>query len=169
MTTWVDLAVVAVVLLGFWILGSSRLLVCIRCIAYQGAILAALPLLLEGQGHGAGGGHALFLAGAALVLKAGVMPWLLWRAIRAASVRREVEPLLGYGASLLAGTLLAGLSFVAASRLTLPAAGLGPVLPAGALTTLLFGLLVLVARTKAVTQVVGYLLVENGIFLFGLL
>lgn len=171
METWVQLCVVAVVLLGFWILGSSRLLTCIRCVAWQGAILSLFPLLLSAQGPGEGATavHAFLLAGCALLLKGIAIPSLLWRAIRTASVRREVEPLLGYAASLFAGVLLAGLSFLVASQLPLPPGAPGPAVPAGALSTFLFGLLVLVTRSKAVTQVVGYLMVENGIFLFGLL
>ena len=81
MDTWIQLTIVLVVLLGFWVLGSSHLLTCIRCVAWQGALLAALPLFLpEGRGI-----HAAVLAAAALLLKAGMMPWLLWRAIRTAS------------------------------------------------------------------------------------
>lgn len=165
MQTWIQLNIVFVVLLGFWVLGSSHLLTCIRCVAWQGAILSLLPLLLPGGE----GGHAAVLAAATLVLKAAVMPWLLWRAIRTASVRHEIEPLLGYTPSLVLGALLTGVSFLGASRLPLPAGSPSAVIPAGALTLLLFGLLILVARTQAVTQVVGYLMLENGIFLFGLL
>jgi hydrogenase-4 component E len=84
-------------------------------------------------------------------------------------VRQEVDPLLGYAPSLTLGALLAGVSFLVASRLPLPTEIASPTIPAGALTTLLFGLLILVARTQAVTQVVGYLVMENGIFLFGML
>lgn len=165
MDTWIQLTIVLVVLLGFWVLGSSHLLTCIRCVAWQGALLAALPLFLpEGRGV-----HAAVLAAAALLLKAGMMPWLLWRAIRTASVRHEVEPLLGYAPSLLLGAVLTGVSFLGAARLPLPAGSPSTVIPAGALTLVLFGLLVLVSRTQAVTQVVGYLMLENGIFLFGLL
>ena len=169
MDTWIQLSVVAVVLLGFWILGSSRLRTCIRCVAWQGAVLSVLPLLLAAPAGESFGAHALILSGIALVLKAAILPWLLWRAIRTASVRQEVEPLLGYAPSLTLGALLAGVSFLVASHLPLPAGVPTPAIPAGALTTLLFGLLILVARTKAVTQVVGYLVLENGIFLFGLL
>jgi hydrogenase-4 component E len=162
---WIQLTIVLVVLLGFWVLGSSHLLTCIRCVAWQGALLAALPLLLpEGRGV-----HAAVLAAAALLLKAGIMPRLLWRAIRTASVRHEVEPLLGYLPSVILGALLTGVSFLGAARLPLPAGSPSPLIPAGGLTLVLFGLLVLVARAQAVTQVVGYLMLENGIFLFGLL
>ncbi len=171
METWISNAVVLVVLLSLWILASSRLLTVLRSVALQGAVLAVLPILIAAQEGAAGAplGHALVLAAASLALKAGLMPYLLWRAIRTASIRRDVEPLLGFGPSLLLGAILTGLAFVAANRLPLPVEAGARILPAGGLATLLLGLLVLVGRTKAVTQVVGYLMVENGIFLFGLL
>jgi hydrogenase-4 component E len=160
--------VVLVVLTSFWVLASSRLLTVLRAVALQGAVVSLLPLVLA---HGSEGLalRAALLAAVSLILKAGLMPWLLWRAIRTGSMRREVEPLLGYGPGLLLGALLTGLSFAAASRLVLPLASGLRIFPAGGLATLLLGLLVLVGRTKAVTQVAGYLLVENGIFLVGLL
>jgi len=167
---WISNAVVSVVLLSFWILASSRMLACLRAVAAQGAVLAVLPLLLlAAEGHPQPVGHALVLAGASLTLKAVLMPVLLWRAIRTAEIRREVEPLLPFGPGLLLAAALTGLSFAAASRLSLPAGPGLRILPAGGLSVLLLGLLVLVGRTKAVTQVVGYLMVENGIYLFGLL
>jgi hydrogenase-4 component E len=170
--TWISGCVMAAVLSSFWVLASSRLLACLRAVALQGAALAAVPLLLlaaRGGAHGAELGRTLLLAGASLGFKSGLMPWLLWRAIRTASIRREVEPLVGFGPSLLLGALLTGLAFWGAGRLGLPLEPALRLLPAGGLATLLLGLLVLVGRTKAVTQVVGYLMVENGIFLVGLL
>lgn len=170
MDPWISNAVVAVVLLSFWILASSRLISCLRAVAAQGAVLAVLPLLLlAGEGHVETAGRALLLAGASLVLKAVLMPALLWRAIRTAAIRREVEPLIPFGPGLLLAAVLTGLSFAAASRLALPVGPELRILPAGGLSVLLLGLLVLVGRTKAVSQVVGYLMVENGVYLFGLL
>lgn len=168
MELWISNSVVAVVLLSFWILASSRLLSCLRAVAAQGAVLSVLPLLLvAAEGHGAHLWRALALAGVSFALKAVLMPTLLWRAIRTAQVRREVEPLFPFGPGLLLGAVLTGLSFAAAGRLPL-AEGLR-ILPAGGLSVLLLGLLVLVGRTKAVTQVVGYLMMENGVYLIGLL
>ncbi|HSH68473.1 MAG TPA: hypothetical protein VK997_01050, partial [Deferrisomatales bacterium] len=151
MELWISNSVVAVVLLSFWILASSRLLSCLRAVAAQGAVLAVLPLLLVAvEGHGEHLLRAVVLAGASLTLKAALMPALLWRAIRLAEVRREVEPLVPFGPGLLLGAVLTGLSFAAAGRLPLED-GLR-ILLAGGLSVLLLGLLILVGRTKAVTQ-----------------
>lgn len=168
MELWISNSVVAVVLLSFWILASSRLLSCLRAVAAQGAVLALLPLLLVvAEGHAEHLWRAAALAGVSFALKAILMPTLLWRAIRTAAVRREVEPLFPFGPGLLLGAMLTGLSFAAAGRL--PLEGGLRILPAGGLSVLLLGLLVLVGRTKAVTQVVGYLMMENGVYLIGLL
>lgn len=167
MELWISNSVVAVVLLSFWILASSRLLSCLRAVAAQGAVLAVLPLLLVAAGHGEHLLRAVALAGASLTLKAVLMPALLWRVIRLAEVRREVEPLVPFGPGLLLGAVLTGLSFAAAGRL--PLEGGLRILLAGGLSVLLLGLLILVGRTKAVTQVVGYLMLENGVYLIGLL
>ncbi|GAB4256876.1 MAG: hydrogenase [Deferrisomatales bacterium] len=155
-----------VVLLSFWVLAASRLATILRALAVQGAAVSLLPLVLT-YAEGGDWLRPALLAATSLAVKAGLMPWLLWRAIRTVSVRREVEPLLAYGPGLLLGAAFAGMSFVAAQRLG-GAAPAGPLL-AGGLATTFLGLLILVGRTKAVTQVAGYLLVENGIFVVGLL
>jgi len=101
------------------------------------------------------------------VIKGLIVPrFLLW-AIREASVRREVEPRLGYGASLVVGTVALALAFALAERWPLPVEG-GGLLVAVAVTTLVHGLFVLTARRKAIMQVVGYIMMENGIYLIGL-
>ena len=96
-----------------------------------------------------------------------VLPWFLSRAIREASVRREVEPLVGFIASQVLGALAIALGFAIAARLPLPAAPETLLVPAS-LATVMIGFIVLTSRRKALTQVVGYLILENGIYLFGL-
>ena len=163
MTAVGDLLLVAVLLLGLALLGSSRLSTCIRLVALQGALISLLPAVLHGLSLGM---HALVLVLAPLVAKGALIPWLLSRAIREAEVRREVEPFIGYTASLLLGALLTGAGFMVAARLP-SLGGVSGLLPACALATVLVGGLLMVSRRKAVTQVIGYLVLENGIFLFG--
>lgn len=171
MSAWVSNSVVLVILLSFGILATSRLYSCIRYVALQGAVLAVLPLMVVASESG--GDEALFHAGvlalASLIIKAILMPWLIWRAIRSASIRREEEPLLGFELSLLIGAVLTGLAFWASHKLALEHSPYSRILSAGGMSTLMLGLLILVGRSKAISQVVGYLMVENGIFLFGML
>ncbi|MDP3912090.1 MAG: hypothetical protein Q8Q14_17035 [Gemmatimonadales bacterium] len=158
-----ELLLVLVVLADFMILGTSRLTTCIRAIAFQGLMLGLLPIALTQH-------WSLRIAGLALgsiVVKSLILPWLLKRAIREAAVRREVEPRIGFSLSLVLGVVAVAIGFGVAQRLPLPE-GAGELLVAVALATVIMGFLTITTRAKAVTQVVGYLMLENGIYLFGL-
>jgi hydrogenase-4 component E len=158
-----EILLIAVVLTDFVVLGTSRLTAGIRAVALQGLVLGLLPLAL----HPSWNLHLLALTTGTIAVKAIVLPWFLRRAIREAAVRREVEPLIGYMTSmLLGGVALAG-AFALAQRLPLAERETAFLVPV-ALTTLMIGLLILISRVKALTQVVGYLMLENGIYLFGL-
>lgn len=163
MKSLAEVVLLLVVLTNFAVLATSRLSACIRAIAFQGILLGTLPLLL----HPVLSLHTVALAVGTAVIKAGVLPWFLRWAIREASVRREVEPLVGYMASMLLGAVALAIAFVVASALPLPQAVTELLIPV-ALVTVIVGLFVLITRTKAITQVVGYLMLENGIYLFGL-
>jgi hydrogenase-4 component E len=163
MTSLTELALFLVVLTNFAVLATSRLSACIRAVAFQGFLLGVLPLLV----HQRPSLHAVALAAGTMVIKAGVLPAFLRWAIREAAVRREVEPLIGYMASVLLGTVALAVAFAVGTALPLNA-GPSDLLVPVALATLMIGLIVLTTRAKAVTQVVGYLMLENGIYLFGL-
>jgi len=163
MTDFSDLLLLFVVLSDFWVLGTTRLSSTIRAAALQGVFLAALPIALH---HGLTV-HIVALGLGTLVVKSVVLPAFLQRAIREASVRREVEPLIGFTASLCLGAVAVALSFAVAQRLPLPESQTALLVPV-ALETVIVGLIVLTTRNKALTQVVGYLVLENGIYLFGL-
>jgi hydrogenase-4 component E len=163
MTALSDLLLMLVVLMNFWVLGTTRLSSTIRAAALQGAILAALPVAL----HPRLSLHILGLGIGTLIVKAIILPVLLHRAIREASVRREVEPAIGSSASLGVGAVAVALSFAVAQRLPLPESQTALLVPV-AIATVIVGLIVLTTRSKALTQVVGYLILENGIYVFGL-
>jgi len=94
---------------------------------------------------------------------------LLSRATRAANVERENQPFIGFVPSLLLG---AGgtIAAVALSRaLPLLPEHTGSLLVPGAIASVLTGFVMLIGRAKAISQVCGYLILENGIYLFGLL
>lgn len=163
MTSLAELALLLVVLSDFAVLGLSRLSACIRAIAFQGLLLGALPLLL----HPDWSAHTIGLAAGTVVIKAGLLPWFLRWAIREAAVRREIEPLIGYMSSMILGAVALAISFAVAAALPLPLVQTDLLVPV-ALVTVMIGLIVLISRSKAITQVVGYLMLENGIYLFGL-
>lgn len=146
-------------------LGSSRLPSIIRAAALQGMVLGVLPFLLETDFHWL---VALVAVGTILV-KGFVIPSLLRRALRAANIDREVEPLLGFVPSLLVGAAATIGAVALAGALPLRPEHVGKLLVPGAFATVVSGFLLLMGRTKAISQVCGYLLLENGIYLFGLL
>ena len=161
MRSWTDMAFILVVVLDLFVLASSRLGAAIRAVALQGALLSLLALLLASSGHNMG--HVLLVAGGALAIKAILIPWLMFRAIR------EMEPLVGYVPSMILGGVGVVLSFAFSRGLPLPTSEMHPFLVPTALATVWTGLLLVVSRRKAVTQVLGFLVLENGVFVFGLL
>lgn len=163
MTGLHELLLLGVVLTNFWVLGTTRLSATIRATAIQGALLALLPVAL----HPGWSLHILGLAAGTFLVKTLILPSFLAWAIREAAVRREVEPIIGFSASLALGAVAVGVSFGIAERIPLPEAGSSLLIPV-ALATVMVGLLVLTTRNKALSQVVGYLILENGIFVFGL-
>ncbi|MEZ4601394.1 MAG: hydrogenase [Syntrophotaleaceae bacterium] len=153
-----------VILLNFFCLGSSRLAACIRAVALQGALLALLPVTAHGFS-----GHALLLAVGAFLLKGLFIPWLLLKAIREVKIRKEVEPLIGFVPTMILGALVTAGAFIFADSLPLVEGHRGGLFIPTALATLFAGFLLLMTRRKAITQVLGYLVLENGIFIFGVL
>jgi hydrogenase-4 component E len=166
-TSLANLVFILVVVIDLFLLASSRLGAAIRTVAIQGALLGTLPLLLLEEHHSVG--HAVVLAGGALAIKGLLIPWLMYRAIREASIRREMEPIVGFVPSMVLGGVGVALAFAFSSRLPLPAGGANAYLVPTALSTVWAGLLLVVSRKKAVNQVLGFLVLENGVFVFGLL
>ena len=146
-------------------LASSRLPSIIRAAAFQGVVLGLIPLLLE-----RGGGPLVWLvAGGTIAIKGFVIPGLLRRALRAAQIDREVGPILGFIPSLLlgAGATIGAVALVGVMPLRHEHANL--LLVPGSFATVICGFLLLLGRSKAISQVCGYLILENGIYLFGML
>ena len=163
MSAWTDTILIGIVLTSFVLLGSSRIGTCIRVAALQGILLGLLTLATS-----AGPSlRAPLLALASAGLKGVVFPWLLSRALRDAHVRREVEPFVGYNLSLLIGTAALAASLWLAARLPRPNPEVSSLVVPVALFTILAGLVLIVSRLKALMQVVGYLVLENGIYAFG--
>ncbi len=163
----IDMLLMLIMVLGVAMLGTGRVGACIRISAAQALALSALPFLIR---QDPGDLHTLGLSAGTFILKVVVIPYFcLYKAIHDTGIRRESKPMIGYGTSLvLAGCLIAA-AFVISERLPLPGRDqVSSLLIPTALSTVLIGQLILVSRTLALTQVVGYLVLENGIFLFGL-
>ena len=146
-------------------LASGRLPSVIRAAALQGIVLGVLPLLLEHEFQWMVG----VVAVGTIAVKGFVIPHLLRRALRAANIDREVRPLIAFVPSLLLGAAATIGAVALGGVLPLRPEQAGSLLVPGCFATMVAGFLMLVGRTKAISQVCGYLILENGIYLFGLL
>ena len=146
--------------------GSSRLPSVIRAMSLQGVVLGVMPLLIEYERLD---WRVVLVAVATIAGKGVLIPTLLRRAMRAAYFDREIEPFIGFVPSLLLGAGGAiGAVALAREFAWLQEATNSLVIP-GAMATILTGFILLIGRAKAISQVCGYLILENGIYLFGLL
>jgi hydrogenase-4 component E len=151
--------------LNFYALGVSRIRAVIDAVALQGMLLGLAPLVC----HTGTGVRGLLLVVVTVVLKGVVIPRLLVRAMREANIQHEVSPYVGHMASLFLGAIGTGLALAFSFALPVADAHAGLLIVPASLATVWTGFLLLTTRRKAITQVLGYLVLENGIFLFGLL
>lgn len=167
MKTGAETILVLVLLLNLFLLGSGRLRTIIQTVAVQGIILSLLPIAI----YGTLGPREILVSVGALVLKGVVIPRMLMRALADLPIRREVEPIIGFKLSLLLGAAATVGSIYLATRLPLAEIGEGAasMTVATAFATVFTGFLLLATRIKALTQVLGYLVLENGIYVFGVL
>jgi hydrogenase-4 component E len=162
----VDPLLILTLALNFVALGVSRIRAVINAVAFQGILLGLLSVLV----HDEISPWSIVLMVATIALKGFVIPSLLFRAMREANIQHEVNPLINFMSSLLLGAVGTGLALVFSERLPLRTdEHTNLLLVPTSLATVWTGFLLLTTRRKAITQVLGYLLLENGIFLFGLL
>jgi hydrogenase-4 component E len=145
-------------------LASGRLPSLIRVAAVQGVVLGLLPLVMERVDW-----LVVLVAVLSTALKGVVIPGLLRRAMRVANIDRDLSPLIGFIPSLLLGAAGAIAAVALARLVPLLPEHRGLLLVPGSLASILTGFVLLTCRSKAISQVCGYLILDNGIYLFGLL
>jgi len=175
----VDPCLVLALLLNFYILGVSRLRMLIGVVALQGVLLGLMyPIVHEGFLPQSGGlttmhpfslARLVLLTAAIVGIKGVLIPKLLFRAVLLADIRTTISSVIGFVPSLLLGGIGTAAALIFAQSLPLPEAHRHHLLIPAALATVLAGFLMLVTRREALGQVLGYIVMENGIFIFGLL
>ncbi len=165
MTGTINSLLVVVLLVNLFMLGASRMRALIHAAASQGVILSFMPLLLAARLDWI----AVVVAGVTIGLKGLIIPRILHKALRDAKIKREVEPLIGFLPTMLLGALGTVLSLVLAACLPVVGHPVSNLVIPVSLSTILTGFLLLTTRVKAITQVIGYLILENGIYIFGML
>jgi hydrogenase-4 component E len=161
---WADLVLISVVLTNLALTGLGSFGTCVRVMALQGVLLGLVTVGVQREELSL---HVLVLVVGTVTIKGFVLPRMLRRAVREAGIRQEVEPFVGFGASLLMGTLALPFAIWMSGRLPRLEPAVAPLLVPAAFHAVLVGLLIIVTRRKAVAQVLGYLALENGIFIFG--
>ena len=157
----IDLMAALLLLIAFAMVSQRRILRLIHLFAFQGLVLSVNTFIV------AIAIHRPELYGSALLtlgLKVIALPWLLHRLIDRLNVRWDVETLLNIPTTMLVGILLVILSF----NLALPISQLAGTITRGtlgiAMASVLLSFLMMITRRKAVSQVIGFLAMENGLF-----
>lgn len=177
----VDPILILALLLNFHFLAATRVQALIVSVAAQGVLLGLVfPVAHQGTKHLSGSPEAagdqgallirmVLLTLAIVVIKGYVIPKMLFRGVREAGVRGRMESFIGTAPTLLLGALGTGLTLAFANTLPLREDHTSVLVVPAALATVLIGFLILTTQRQALTQVLGYLVLENGIFIFGLL
>ena len=165
MISILDPLLIVTLALNFVALGGSRIRGVINAVALQGALLGIVPLFV----HSNIGVRGLLLVAVTIALKGFVIPAFLVHAMREANIQHEVKPVVNFISSLLLGAMGTGLAMVFSRTLPLTGQHAELLLVPASLSTVWTGFLMLMTRRRAINQVLGYLLLENGVFLFSLL
>ncbi len=111
----------------------------------------------------------LLSSAAAISLKGLIIPGIMIKALRDVRIKREVEPLVGLLPSTILGALVTALVFLVSGMLGAQGQPDGSLIIPTSIATVLVGFILLTTRFKALSQVLGYLVLENGIYIFSLL
>ena len=152
----------ALVLVSFMLLYQNRLYALLNVFALQAVVLS---LSVAWQAYVQGAAHLYVTAAIAFAFKAIIIPVALHRIIARLGIHREVENVVGIGPTMLAGLVLVALSVVVMLRVASEAAALAREDLAFALSVVLLGMLMMVVRRNAVSMVVGFMSLENGLIL----
>jgi len=152
----------SLVLISFMLLYQDRMLALLNVFAAQAFVLAAS---VAWQAHIQDAPHLYVTAAIALLFKGIAIPMALRRIVRRLGIHREIETVVGVVPTMLAGMALVALSMVVMLRVAAEADPLAREDLAFALSVVLLGLLMMVTRRNAVSQVVGFMSLENGLIL----
>jgi len=158
---FVNLLAAMLLLVVFAMLAQRRILSLIKLFALQGALLALSTFIVAWS---TGQHHLYYSAGLTLLLKVLLLPWLLHRLINRLNVRWDVETLINIPTTMLVGIVLVIFAFNLAAPISQLAEGITRGLIGIALASVLLSLLMMLTRRKAVSQVVAFLSLENGLF-----
>jgi len=158
---WVLLLASMILLTSFIILAQDRVIPLIKTFAWQGTLLALTTLIV---GIDTGSGHLLFAATLTLCLKGPLIPWMLHRLVVRLDLSRERQP----GGHPVAVLLGAGALVIFCYHIVVPIVSRSELATrnvlAVSMAVVLLGMLQMISRHRAITQVIGFMAMENGLF-----
>jgi hydrogenase-4 component E len=150
-----------VMVVSFALLAQSRVVATIRLFAWQGLLLAVITALVATD---TGQNHMYVSAALTLALKGWFIPWLLTRQAHALGILRDQDTVLRPGVVLLGAGALVIFCYSVVLPIERFAESATRDAIAISLSVVLLGMLMLITRRKAITQVVGFMSLENGLF-----
>jgi hydrogenase-4 component E len=160
-TQTINLMAAILLLLSFAMLSQRRILSLIHLYTLQGLTLVSANLVL---GFVTADTHLYISALLTLVLKVGLIPWILYKLVQRLNVKTDVEPLLNIPTTLLVGIVLVIIAFNVASPISQLASSVARGTLGIALACVLLSFMMMITRAKAIPQVIGFLSMENGLF-----
>jgi hydrogenase-4 component E len=157
----VNLLAALLLLISFAMLSQRRVVALVTLFAWQGAALATSTAIVawSTDQH-----HLYYSAALTLLLKVIAMPWYFYRLVRKLNVNRVVEPMINIPTTMLIGIVLVIFAF----NLALPISEISGTVTRStlgiAMAIVLLSFLMMITRTKAIPQVIGFLAMENGLF-----
>ena len=158
----INLCAALLLLLAFAMLTQRRIVSLINLFAAQGCVLVVSTLVVA---YSTDQSHLYYSALLTLALKVLLLPWIMHRLIRALNVRWDVEPLINIPATMLIGIVLVIFAFNLATPISQIAGTVTKSTIGIATACILLAFLMMITRRKAVSQVIGFLAMENGLFL----
>ena len=152
----------ALVLASFMLLYQDRLAGLINTFAVHALVVS---ISVAWQAHIQSAPHLYVTAAIALGIKALIIPLALHRIIRRLGIHRTIEPVVSVGQTMLAGIGLIALSMMVMLPIAAQTGALTREDLAFALSVFLLGLLMMISRRNAVSQVIGFMSIENGLIL----
>ncbi|MBS0213205.1 MAG: formate hydrogenlyase [Proteobacteria bacterium] len=157
----INLCAALMLLMSFAMLSQRRIVSLVNLFALQGAALTASTFVVAWS---SGQQHLYFSAALSVLLKVGLLPWILHRLVERLEVRWDPEPLLNIPMTMLIGIVLVVFAFGLAQPIALLATTVARGTLGIALAVVLLSFLMMITRSKAISQVVGFLAMENGLF-----
>jgi hydrogenase-4 component E len=150
-----------ILLTAFGLLVQRRILALLHLFAWQGFFLCLSTAIV---GYVTGVHHLFISAVLTLTLKVVLLPYIIYVLMRKLNIRKQIENMVNVPATMLIGIALVIFSYYLTAPITQLSTLMTRSTLAVALATVMLGLLMMVTRHHAVTQIIGFLAMENGLF-----